>query len=170
MNVVIYPGTFDPVHFGHLDIAHRAAALFDRVIIGVYDRPAKDPLFTLDERVELVRQAVSDVESIVVEAYTGLTVDFARRHGSRVVVRGLRVTHDFEYEYQMALTNRKLDPDVDTICLMTSLEYAFLSSTIVKDVARAGGNVQCMVPGHVARALRDRFMGQSETVFRAERG
>lgn len=157
MSLAIYPGTFDPIHYGHLDIAIRAANLFDKLIIGVYDRPSKTPLFSPEERVGLVRQAVADISNITVEQYSGLTVGFAQKHKSRVIVRGLRVTYDFEYEYQMALTNRKLAPEVDTVCLMTSLEHAFLSSTIVKDVARSGGNISCMVPSHVAAALRQRL-------------
>ena len=157
MKVAIYPGTFDPIHYGHVDIARRAASLFDKLVVGVYDRPNKAVLFTLDERVGLFREAVSDVANVAVLPYSGLTVAFARAQGADVIVRGLRVTYDFEYEYQMALTNRKLAPSVDTVCLMTSLEYAFLSSTVVKDVAQAGGDIDCMVPGAVARALRDRF-------------
>jgi len=162
MSVAVYPGSFDPVHYGHLDIASRAAALFDRVVIGVYDRPSKDLFFSLDERVSLMRLAVASFSNVVVVPYSGLTVSFARKHGARVIIRGLRVPHDFEYEYQMALTNRKLDPAIDTLCLMTGLEYAFLSSTIVKDIARAGGNISCMVPRHVAEALRERLQGHGE--------
>ncbi len=157
MTVAIYPGTFDPTHRGHLDIARRAAELFDKLVIGVYDRPAKNVMFSVEERVGFLRHSLADVPEIQVLPYLGLTVGFAQAQGAQVIVRGLRVTYDFEYEYQMALTNRKLDPRVDTVCLMTSLEYAFLSSTIVKDVARAGGNVECMVPRHVALALRQRL-------------
>ena len=161
MRVGVYPGTFDPVHLGHLDVAARAADLFDKLVIGVYDRPNKPTLFTLEERVELFRQAIADNDRVVVVPYSGLTVEFARRSGASVIIRGLRVTYDFEYEYQMALTNRKLDPKVDTICLMTSLQHAFISSTIVKDVARAGGNVGCMVPPHVAKAFDARLKANS---------
>jgi pantetheine-phosphate adenylyltransferase len=161
VNIAIYPGTFDPVHHGHLDIALRAATLFDRLVIGVYDRPNKSPYFTLPERLEMFRQAVSGVANVSVEPYSGLTVGFARGVGARYIIRGLRATFDFEYEYQMALTNRKLEPEVDTVCLMTSLEHAFISSTIVKDVARAGGNIRCLVPAHVARALAERLRAES---------
>lgn len=170
MTVAIYPGTFDPVHYGHLDIAFRAALLFDKLVIGVYDRPNKALLFSLDERVELFRQAVAGAANIIVEPYSGLTVAFARRNGAKVIIRGLRITYDFEYEYQMALTNRKLDADIDTICLMTSLEHAFISSTIVKDVAGARGNVSCMVPAHVSRALSERLHGHQESTSRGEGG
>jgi pantetheine-phosphate adenylyltransferase len=157
VHVGVYPGTFDPVHFGHLDVAARAADLLDKLVIGVYDRPSKPTLFALEERVELFRQATAGMDKVIVVPYSGLTVGFARTSGASVIIRGLRVTYDFEYEYQMALTNRKLDPRVDTICLMTSLQHAFISSTIVKDVARAGGNVSCMVPPAVAKALDARL-------------
>ena len=154
MTIAVYPGTFDPVHNGHLDIAFRAAALFDKLVIGVYDRPNKDVMFSLQERVEMVRRAIVSAENITVEPYSGLTVDFVRSKGAQVIVRGLRITYDFEYEYQMALVNRKLSPETDTVCLMTCLEYAFLSSTVVRDVARAGGDISCMVPQHVVEAFR----------------
>jgi pantetheine-phosphate adenylyltransferase len=157
MTTGIYPGTFDPAHLGHLDVAIRARQLLDRLVIGVYDRPNKATLFSLTERVALFREAVDGIDGIAVEPYSGLTVAFARRMGAKVIIRGLRVTYDFEYEYQMALTNRKLDPALDTICLMTSLQHAFISSTIVRDVATAGGNVSCMVPAHVAKALDARL-------------
>lgn len=157
MMVGVYPGTFDPVHLGHLDVATRAADLLDRLVIGVYDRPNKTTLFGVSERVDLLREATAAMAKVSVVPFSGLTVAFARREGASVIIRGLRVTYDFEYEYQMALTNRKLDPRIDTICLMTSLQHAFISSTIVKDVARAGGDVGCMVPPHVARALYTRL-------------
>ena len=157
MTTGIYPGTFDPVHLGHLDVALRARHLLDRLVIGVYDRPSKPTLFSLADRVALFREAIAGHDGVSVEPYSGLTVEFARRMGAKVIIRGLRVTYDFEYEYQMALTNRKLEPAVDTICLMTSLQHAFISSTIVKDVASAGGDVGCMVPPHVVRALDARL-------------
>lgn len=158
MTVAIYPGTFDPIHNGHIDIARRAAGLFDRVVVGVYDRPNKNILFPVAERVVMVRAALQDVPNVTITSYSGLTVDFVRQQGAQVIVRGLRVISDFEMEYQMALTTRRLAPDVDMICLMTSLEYAFLSSSIVKDVALAGGDVTQFVPAHVAVALKARSM------------
>jgi pantetheine-phosphate adenylyltransferase len=157
LTIAVYPGTFDPAHLGHMDIARRAAGLFDRLVVAVYDRPNKNVLFSVPERVEMMRLGLQDVPNVIVTTYGGLTVDFVRQQGARVIVRGLRVISDFEMEYQMALTTRRLAPDVDMICLMTSLEYAFLSSSIVKDVASAGGDVSQFVPAHVAAALRARY-------------
>lgn len=160
MIVAIYPGTFDPVHYGHIDIALRAARLFDRLVVGIYDRPQKSLLFSTEERAALAREALAGVPNIVVEPYSGLTVGFARQQGARVLVRGLRVISDFEVEYQMAHTSRRLDPEIDMVCLMTSLEYAFVSSTIVKDIASAGGDVLQFVPPNVDAALKERLARQ----------
>jgi pantetheine-phosphate adenylyltransferase len=157
MNVALYPGTFDPVHYGHIDIATRSADMFGRLVIGVYDRPLKNLLFSTEERVALVRRALAYLPNVIVTSYSGLTVEFARRQGASVMVRGLRVTYDFELEYQMALTNRSLAPEVETVLLVTSLQYAFVSSSIVKEVALAGGCVDKMVPGFVQRALKEKF-------------
>lgn len=157
MTSAVYPGTFDPVHLGHMDIARRAAQIFEKLTVGVYDRPQKRLLFTVEERVSMMREALADVPNITVQSYSQLTVDFARRNGAMVIVRGLRVISDFEMEYQMALTNRRLAPDIDVCCLMTSLEYAFISSSIVKEIAIANGAVHQMVPPHVAEALKIRL-------------
>ena len=157
MNVALYPGTFDPVHYGHIDIATRSADMFGRLVIGVYDRPLKNLLFSTEERVALVRRALAHLPNVIVTSYSGLTVEFARRQGASMMVRGLRVTYDFELEYQMALTNRSLAPEVETVLLVTSLQYAFVSSSIVKEVALAGGCVDKMVPGFVQRALKGKF-------------
>ena len=157
MIIAVYPGTFDPVHFGHIDIARRAAQIFERVVVGIYDRPQKNLFFSLEERLTLLREALADEPNIQVQGYHGLTVDFARQQGARVIVRGLRVISDFELEYQMALTTRKLAPEVDMVCLMTSLDYAFISSSIVKEIALAGGAVAQFVPAHVAQALAERL-------------
>jgi len=164
MRVAIYPGTFDPVHYGHVDICRRAAAIVDRLIIAVYSRPLKSLLFPTEERVLMVKEAVAGLDNIEVTSYTGLTVDYATRVGADFIVRGLRVISDFELEYQMALTNRKLASHIDMVCLMTSLEYAFLSSSIVKEIAMAGGCVAQMVPPHVVRALESRLeeIGEGE--------
>lgn len=154
MTIAVYPGTFDPIHNGHMDIAKRAALLFDKLIVGVYDRPQKNLIFSVADRVAMAREALQDVSNIEVMSYSTLTVDFLKQQNAQVMVRGLRVISDFELEYQMALTNRKLNPELDMICLMTSLEYAFISSSIVKEIIMAGGCITQFVPPHVERALR----------------
>ena len=157
MTKAMYPGTFDPVHYGHIDIATRAAKIFDALIVAVYNRPLKNLLFDAQERLNLVKEAFADIPNITVAAYGGLTVEFARSSGATVIVRGLRVTYDFELEYQMALTNKKLAPDMETICLVTGLAQAFLSSSIVKEIAAAGGCIEQMAPPHVREALRKKL-------------
>lgn len=157
MSTAVYPGTFDPVHYGHIDIATRSARIFDKLIIGVYDRPMKNLLFSLEERVTMMSRALKDIPNIQIMGYGGLTVNFVKEQGAQVIVRGLRVTSDFELEYQMALTNKKLAPDLETVCLVTSLEHAFLSSSIVKDVATAGGCIEAMVPPYIITALKEKL-------------
>jgi len=163
LKTALYPGAFDPVHNGHIDIASRAAMIFDELVVGVYDMPAKPTTFSLSERVQLMREALREWPNIHVASYSGLTVNYARQVGAKVVVRGLRVYSDFELEYQMALANRKLAPEMDLICLMTSLQYSFLSSTIVKEIAKLGGCVDGMVPSHVALALSRKYHGDAGT-------
>jgi len=152
--LAIYPGTFDPVHFGHVDIAVRAATLFDVVVVGVYDQPAKSLTFSVEERVALASEALQGVDNVRVTAYSGLTVAFAREMGAHAIVRGLRAISDFELEYQMALTNRRLAPDIEFVCLMAREDHAFLSSSIVKEIALLGGDVSAMVPRSVVGQLR----------------
>jgi len=153
----IYPGTFDPVHNGHIDIAARAAELFDHLTVAIYARPLKDLLFTIEERRAMIEQALGHVPNVSVATYRQLTVDFARQAGAQVIVRGLRVISDFELEFQMALTSKKLAPDIEFVCLMTSQEYAFLSASTVKEIAMLGGCVTGMVPPHVAEAMQAKF-------------
>jgi pantetheine-phosphate adenylyltransferase len=153
IETALYPGTFDPIHFGHIDIATRASRIFGSLIVAVYDRPAKSLMFTVEDRVALAQSALVDVPNVRVAPYGGLTVEFARAVGARAIVRGLRVTSDFELEYQMALTNRQLAPEIEFVCLMTRHTHAFLSSSIVKEVALLAGDVDAMVPPPVARAL-----------------
>ncbi len=157
MTIAIYPGAFDPITNGHLDIATRAARLFEKVIIGVYDIPAaKDTLFTAEERVELVRQSVADLANVEAESFSGLVVDFARGVGAHTIVRGLRLITDFEREFEMALMNRKLYPDCELVCLMANQKYQFLSSSLLKEVASLGGDINDLVPEAVALALKEK--------------
>ncbi len=152
-HIAIYPGTFDPIHLGHVDIATRAATIFDELVVAIYDRPAKSLMFTVEERVELASQALADLPNVRVTSYGNLTAEFACQVGAQAIVRGLRVISDFELEYQMALINRQLAPEVETVCLMTRQSHAFLSSSIVKEVALLKGNVSGMASPHVAAAL-----------------
>jgi pantetheine-phosphate adenylyltransferase len=153
MTRAIYPATFDPITLGHIDIATRAAALFSELVVAVYDRPLKSLLFSPEERWKMTLEALAHLPKVRVERYTGMTIDFARQQQASVIVRGLRVLSDFEWEFQLALTNRNLAPDIDTICLMASQEYSFLSSSVVKEVAFAGGDFKEMVPANVFQAL-----------------
>lgn len=153
MTVAVYPGSFDPITNGHLDIATRAAKLFDRLIIGVYDTPDKRLLFTTEERVELATEAVTHLPNVGVQSYKGLTVDFARDVKAQVIVRGLRMSADFEREFDMAMMNKKLLSELELVCLMASQEYQFLSSSLLKEVASLGGNIGDLVPKNVAIAL-----------------
>jgi pantetheine-phosphate adenylyltransferase len=157
MVVAVYPGTFDPLTYGHMDIIERAAALFGKLTVGIYENPSKQPLFPLEQRVELVREAVTGLPNVHVKAFKGLTVDFIHRIGGRVMIRGLRANSDFEREFEMALMNRKLAPDIELLCLMTSSQYQFLSSSLIKEVAKLGGCLEGMVPDHVGAALRQKF-------------
>jgi pantetheine-phosphate adenylyltransferase len=162
VKIAVYPGSFDPITYGHLDVVERAAAVFDRVVFAVLVNPQKGPAALPTEvRLELIRQAVAEAcpadvgGRIEVDSFEGLTVDFCRRKGAHFVVRGLRAISDFESELQMAHTNRKLDPEVDTVFFMTALEHSYLSSSLVKEIAALGGDVAQMVPPVVARRLTD---------------
>ena len=157
MTIAIYPGSFDPITNGHIDIATRAAKLFDKLIIGVYDIPAKDLLFNTEERVDLVMKAIVGLPNVGVESFNGLTVDFAREVGAQVMVRGLRMGGDFEREFNMAMMNKKLCPELELVCLMSSVEYQFLSASLLKEVASLRGRIDDIVPKHVAQALREKF-------------
>jgi pantetheine-phosphate adenylyltransferase len=154
VTIALYPGAFDPITNGHLDIATRAAKLFQRVVIGVYDTPAKDLLFTTEERVKLAKQSTVDLVNVEVKSFQGLTVDFAEKLGAQAIVRGLRIGADFEYEREMALMNNKLSPDIELVCLMASLKYQYLSSSRLKEVAMLGGYVDDLVSKPVAEALK----------------
>jgi len=154
LTTAIYPGTFDPITKGHLDIVTRAAKLFDRLIIGVYQNPDKPVLFTPEERAEMVSQAVTNLANVEVRVFSGLTVDFAKKMKAQTIVRGLRMSADFEREFDLAMMNKKLSPDIELVCLMSDLKYQFLSSSLLKEAARLGGDVGNLVPQNVAKALR----------------
>ena len=162
MTVAFYPGAFDPITNGHLDIATRAARLFEKVYIGVYDTPAKDLLFNTEERLDLVRKVVAGTSNtnIDVVTYTGLTVDFAKKIGAQTIVRGLRVATDFEREFDMAMMNKKIAPECELVCLMASQQYQFVSSSRLKEVVGLGGPINDLLPEVVEVALRKKLTGR----------
>ena len=157
MTIAIYAGSFDPLTLGHLDIIQRGASIFDELVVGVYDRPEKRLLFSTEERVRMAQQAVAKLKNVRVQPYSGLTVDFAKEMGAQVMVRGLRMSSDFEREFEMAMMNKKLAPELELVCFMASLQYQFLSSSLLKEVAQLGGCLEDMVPDHVAKALIRKF-------------
>ena len=157
MAIAIYPGSFDPVTMGHVDIAERAAALFEQLVVAVYDEPQKHLLFTAVERASLMKNALAHVPNIRVERYNGLTVEFAKKKKAVAIVRGLRMSSDFEREFEVALMNKKLAPEVELVCFMTRLEFQFVSSSLLKEAAKLGGYIDDLVPKDVAAALREKL-------------
>ncbi|MBI5298287.1 MAG: pantetheine-phosphate adenylyltransferase [Chloroflexi bacterium] len=158
----LFPGTFDPIHYGHMDIAGRAARLFDEVILAVYDKPLKSLMFSPEERIALVTEAIKDNPKIKVTGYSGLTIDFARKINAQVIVRGLRVFSDFEFEFRMALANQRLATDIETVALITAEQHTFLSSSTVREIAMLNGDVSSMVPPHVNAALKQKLSEMTE--------
>ena len=158
----LYAATFDPVHYGHLDLMERAAAIFDELVVGVYDhnRPTKSIIFPVQDRVQMIMEAMNNLPNVKVLPYGGLTVEFAKKIGAEVMVRGMRVFSDFEFEFRLALANQRLDPEIETISFMTREEHMFLSGTTVREIASLGGDVSSMVPANVATALYAEFNGQ----------
>lgn len=160
--IAVYPGTFDPITNGHLDIIHRSLNLFDRIIIAIAKNPGKQPLFTLEERIAMIRSCFQVEETrIDVEVVSGLLVDFAYRRGAKAIIRGLRAVSDFDYEFQLALMNRRIEREVETVFLMTGFRWIYISSSIIKDAARHGGDVSGLVPDHVCERLRLRYLSPS---------
>ncbi len=170
VRIALFPGTFDPYTNGHLDLTERATRIFDRVVVAVAPSPAKGTLFSVEERVEMIQLAVRALPRVEVIAFEDLLVDCARRVGASAIIRGIRAVSDFEYEFQMALMNRRLAPTVEVVFMMPSQEYTYLNSTLVKEVARLGGNVRGLVPRLVEGRLRARLRAEASAAARATRG
>jgi pantetheine-phosphate adenylyltransferase len=162
----VFPGTFDPIHYGHMDIARRASRLFDEVVVAVYDQPLKKLLFPPHKRIELVQKALNSTDNIKVMGYSGLTVEFCHQIDAQVIVRGLRVFSDFEYEFRMALANHRLAPDIEVVALITNKDHTFLSGSTVREIAALDGDVSSLVPEVVQKALKERFqeLGSNQNI------
>ncbi len=155
--IIVYPGTFDPVTYGHIDLIKRTLRIFDKVIVAVGQNPAKAPLFTSEERVDMIEKSIDPSQNVEVESFDCLLVDFARQKGACAILRGLRAVSDFEFELQRAIMNRKLDRDIETVFLMTGFRWIYISSTIVKEAAQFGGSLEGLVPPHVENRLMEKF-------------
>ncbi|WP_310605323.1 pantetheine-phosphate adenylyltransferase [Anaerosporobacter sp.] len=157
MRIGVYPGSFDPVTLGHLDVIYRSSKLVDRLIIGVLNNSAKNPLFSVEERVAMIEEATKELDNVVVESFDGLLVDFADLKGANVIIRGLRAITDFEYELQIAQTNHKVNPKVDTLFLTTSVEYSYVSSSVVREIGMYGGDISPFVPVNVVGRVKEKY-------------
>ncbi len=162
--IAIYPGSFDPITYGHIDLMKRAAKIFKKVIVAVADNSSKDSFFTLKERVALIEQVTADLDNIEVDSFEGLSIDYVRSKGSYVIIRGVRMISDFEYEFQMALTNRRLSKSVETIFLMPSESYSYLSSKLIKEAASLGADISCFVPKVVAAAIQKKLSKKTKRI------
>jgi pantetheine-phosphate adenylyltransferase len=157
VTIALYPGSFDPVTNGHLDIVRRSAHIFEKVIVGVYDRPEKNLMFSTAERVALFKREVKGMKNVEVRSYTELTVDYARQVGAKVIVRGLRMASDFELEFEISMMNKKLAPEIEMVCFITSQDYLFVKSSTIKEIARLGGDLNGLIAPHVYAALRKKM-------------
>ncbi len=157
MKKAVYPGSFDPVTYGHLNIIERASSLFDEVIVGVIANPRKIPAFTMEERKEMLEEVTRDLKNVRIEIFSGLLVDFVRQQGARIIIRGLRAISDFEYEVQLAFTNKSLAHDIETMFLLTNMNYAYINSGLIKEIASLGGKLDDLVPDIVKKYLKKRF-------------
>ena len=157
MAKAIYPGTFDPITYGHLDVIQRGSAIFEELVVAVARNPEKEPIFTVQERVEMLKELTKDLPNVTVETFEGMTVDYVRRCGARVILRGIRTVSDFEYEFQLALTNRALADDIETVFVMTKQEYSYIRGTTVKEIVQLGGEVRSFVPPEVEVRLREKL-------------
>ena len=156
-NTAVYPGSFDPITMGHVDIIRRGLKVFDKMIVAVLENPEKSPLFTTKERIEMIHQVFTEEKNIKVKAFHGLLVDFAKKNKARIVIRGLRAISDFEYEFQMALMNRKLNPEIETFFMMPNVSYTYLSSKLVKEIFALGGCLKDLVPKFVEKKIKEKF-------------
>jgi len=157
MSIAVYPGSFDPITNGHIDLIERATRIFDKLIVAVAENPGKSPLFTIEERIEMVKKTTEQFENVIVDRISGLTVDYVRQHGASIIIRGLRAISDFEYELQMALMNRKLNSQIETIFLMPNLQYSYVKSSHIKEIAKLGACLDGLTPDLVIEMLREKF-------------
>lgn len=157
MRICVYPGSFDPVTNGHLDIIERASKIFDKLIVAVLVNSSKTPVFSINERIEMIQDIVKDKKNIVVDSFSGMLIDYMKEKNAKVIIKGLRAVSDFEYEFQMALMNKKMNPTIDTLFMMTSSKYSYLSSSMVREIARHGGNISEFVPKIIKRRIFEKF-------------
>ncbi|RKD27825.1 Phosphopantetheine adenylyltransferase [Caminicella sporogenes DSM 14501] len=157
MKIAVYPGSFDPITNGHLDIIKRSAKIFDKLVVAVLNNPNKKPIFNLDERVEMIKEATKDLNNVKIDYFSGLLIDYMNNINANIIVKGLRAISDFEYEFQMALMNRKLNENIETIFMMTNSEYSYLSSSLIKEVYKFGGSIEGLVPKIVVEKLQEKL-------------
>ncbi len=157
MKIAVYPGSFDPITYGHIDIVKRASKMFDRIIVAIAEREPKKPIFTLEKRVALAKKSLVNLKNVEVIGFNNLLIDFVRQKKANTIIRGIRAVVDFDYEFQMVVTNRKLAPEIETIFFMPSAKYFYLSASLVKEIAALGGRISCFVPKPVAQALKKKF-------------